>query len=174
MEDLRYPIGKYIPQPFSNQQKEQWLLDVLFLPKAVEMAIENLDEAQLQMPYRPNGWTLVQLVHHIADSHLNAYTRFKLGLTEENPTIKPYDENAWSLLNDVQNVPINVSITLLHAVHERWYAAIKNLTDEQWQRTVVHPEHGKTMTLYFLLGMYAWHGKHHTAHITSLKERNNW
>jgi len=174
MEDLRYPIGKYIPQPFSNQQKEQWLLDILFLPKAVEMAIENLDEAQLQTPYRPNGWTLVQLVHHIADSHLNAYTRFKLGLTEENPTIKPYDENAWSLLNDVQNVPINVSITLLHAVHERWYYAIKNLTDEQWQRTVVHPEHGKTMTLYFLLGMYAWHGKHHTAHITSLKERNNW
>jgi len=174
MEDLRYPIGKYIPQPFSNQQKEQWLLDILFLPKAVEMAIENLDEAQLQTPYRPNGWTLVQLVHHIADSHLNAYTRFKLGLTEENPTIKPYDENAWSLLNDVQNVPINVSITLLHAVHERWYAAIKNLTDEQWQRTVVHPEHGKTMTLYFLLGMYAWHSKHHTAHITSLKERNNW
>ncbi|MFY7900186.1 MAG: YfiT family bacillithiol transferase [Chitinophagaceae bacterium] len=174
MEDLRYPIGKYIPQPFSHEQKEQWLLDIHFLPKAVELAIENLDMAQLQTPYRPGGWTLVQLVHHIADSHLNAYARFKLGLTEENPTIKPYDENAWAILADVETVPINVSITLLHALHERWYIAIKDLTEEQWQRTVVHPEHGKTMTLYFLLGMYAWHSKHHTAHITSLKERNRW
>ncbi len=173
--DPRYPIGQYEPQPFSVQQKEAWLLDIYFLPQAIERAIENLDEAQLQTPYREGGWTLVQLIHHVADSHMNAYTRFKLGITENNPTIKPYDEQAWALLPDVQTVPINVSITLLHAVHTRWYAAIKDLTNEQWlERTVVHPEHNKQMTLWHLLGMYAWHSKHHTAHITTLKQFKNW
>ncbi len=105
---------------------------------------------------------------------MHAYIRFKLALTEDNPTINAYEEKAWVTLDDIDSVPINVSITLLHALHQRWYAAIKNASDDKWDRTVFHPEHKKTMTLWVLLGMYAWHGKHHVAHITSLRERNNW
>ena len=171
--DPRYPIGKYEPKPYSQQQREQWLNDLKFLPTDLEMAVTNLDEFQLDTPYREGGWTVKQLVHHVADSHANAYIRFKLGLTEDNPPVKPYNEKKWALLNDVQTVPINVSLTWLHAMHQRWVASIRDLTDEQWQRTVLHPQHNE-ISLWFLLGMYAWHGKHHTAHITSLREQNNW
>ena len=174
IEELRYPTGKYQPQPFSEKQKEKWLNDLKFLPQELELAIQNLDEAQLQTPYREDGWTVQQLVHHVADSHINAYMRFKLGLTENNPPIKPYEEKEWAKLDDVNTVPINVSITLLHALHRRWVATIKNLSDEQWERTVFHPEQKKEMTLWYLLGMYAWHGKHHVKHITALRERNGW
>src|SRR5215831_12135686 len=114
-EDLRYPKGKYLPQPFSQKQKEQWLLDLKFLPSELELAVQNLDEYQLLTPYREGGWTVQQLIHHITDSHMNAYMRFRLGLTENNPTIRPYDQDAWAKLNDMQTVPINVSLTLLHA-----------------------------------------------------------
>ncbi len=172
--DLRYPIGKYEPRPFSAEQKEEWLNDIKFLPRLLENSIINLDEAQLATPYRDGGWTVKQLVHHIADSHLNAYIRFKLGLTQDNPTICAYDEKVWAELDDVKKVPINISLTLLHALHIRWYEAIRNLTDEQWNRTYIHPEHNKTFTLWHLLGVYAWHSKHHVAHITSLRERMKW
>ncbi|MFC4261770.1 YfiT family bacillithiol transferase [Ferruginibacter yonginensis] len=172
--DLSFPIGKYIEQPFSQQQLEEWLIDIEVLPKAIEYAITNLDEAQLNTAYRPNGWTIIQVVHHVADSHMNAFIRFKLGLTEDNPTIKPYDQNAWALLNDVQTIPINVSITMLYAIHVRMVAVLKSITTEQWQRTVVHPEYNKQMTLWYLLGNYAWHGKHHTAHINKLRDRMGW
>ena len=172
--DPRYPIGKYEPQPFSEKQKQEWINDVRFLPLALENAILNLDEAQLNTPYRDGGWTVKQLVHHVADSHLNAYCRFKLGLTEDNPTIKPYEEALWAELKDTQNLPVNISITLLHAVHLRLHEILINITDEQFNRTVFHPEHKKELTLWFLLGMYAWHSKHHTAHVTSLRERMNW
>jgi len=172
--DPRYPIGKYEPQPYSQAQKEKWLADIQFLPEELERSVLNLDEAQLDTPYRDGGWTIKQLVHHVADSHMNAYIRFKLGLTEDKPTIKPYEEKEWALLADVNRVPINVSFTLLHALHLRMLHAIQDLTDEQWERTVVHPEHDRHMSLWFLLGMYAWHGKHHTAHITSLRESKGW
>src|ERR1700712_1160388 len=112
MEDLRYPIGKYEPQPFSGEQLEKWIIDIKYLPNHLENAILNLDEHQQETPYRPEGWTVKQLVHHVADSHMNAYIRFKLGLTEINPTIKPYDEVAWANLVDTKNVPINISLTL--------------------------------------------------------------
>lgn len=174
VEDIRYPIGKYIVQPFSNMQKDAWLLDIKFLPSELELAIQNLDETQLQTPYRKDGWTVHELVHHIADSHLNAYIRFRLGLTEDNPSIKPYDQDAWVKLNDVKTLPINVSLTLLHALHQRLYATLKNLSDEEWQRTVFHPEQKKKISLWELLGMYAWHGKHHLKHITNLRERMGW
>jgi hypothetical protein len=174
METLKYPIGKYVEQPFSQKQLEEWLLDIEILPKALEYAITNLDAAQLEMPYRPDGWNSRQVVHHVADSHMNAFIRIKLGLTEDNPTIKPYDEQAWANLSDVKNIPINVSITLLYAVHARMLEVLKNIKTEEWNRTVVHPEHGKQMTLWYLLGMYAWHGKHHTAHINQLREREGW
>jgi uncharacterized damage-inducible protein DinB len=173
-QDPRYPIGKYHSQPFSEEQKKEWLNELKYLPGNLEHAILNLDAAQLDTPYREGGWTVKQLVHHVADSHMNAYIRFKLALTENNPVIKPYDEKLWAEMDDVKNLPINISLTLLHALHARWLEAIKNLPDEAWQRTVLHPEHNKTFTLWHFLGMYAWHGKHHLAHITTLRERNGW
>ncbi len=169
-----YPIGKYQPQAFSHTQKEEWLLDIKFLPEELERAVLNLDEHQLNTPYREGGWQVKQLVHHVADSHANAYIRFKLGLTEINPTIKPYDQDKWVQLADIDTVPINVSLTMLHAIHQRWYMTIKDLSETQWQRTVVHPEHGKQMDLFYLLGMYAWHGKHHVAHVMALREKMKW
>jgi uncharacterized damage-inducible protein DinB len=172
--DPRYPIGKFEPQPYNASVKEHWLRDLKFLPNDVELAIHNMDEAQLHTPYREGGWTVHQLVHHIADSHMNAYIRFRLGLTEDNPTITPYDENAWVQLNDVATEPINVSITLLHALHRRWLATIKDLDDETWQRSIYHPGQQRQITLWNLLGIYAWHGKHHVAHITALRERMGW
>lgn len=172
--DPRYPIGKYEPQPYSDELKQEWLNDIRYLPQLLESVVQNLDEAQLNTPYRDGGWTVHELVHHIADSHINAYTRFKVGLTEDNPTIKPYEETEWVKLNDVQHLPINVSITLLHALHIRWYETIKDLSMEQWNRTVFHPGNKKTSTIWELLGSYSWHGRHHVAHITSLKERMGW
>ena len=173
-QDPRYPIGKYEPQPFSEEQKQKWLNDLKLHPEFLEHAILNLDAAQLDTPYREGGWTVKQLVHHVADSHMNAYIRFKLCLTEDNPPIKPYEEKLWAELDDVKNLPINISLTLLHALHARWYEALRNLPDEAWQRTVFHPLQNKNLTLWHFLGLYAWHGKHHVAHITSLRERNGW
>lgn len=172
--DLRFPIGKYEPQPFSEKQKQEWINDIKLLPQLLEHAVLNLDEAQLKTPYREGGWTVQQVVHHVADSHANAYCRFKLALTEDNPVIKPYDQNAWALLPDTMNLPINISITLLHALHSRLYEVLRRMSDEDFDRTVFHPEHNRTMTLWYLLGSYAWHGRHHTAHITSLRERMKW
>lgn len=172
--DHRYPIGKYEPRQFSELQKQEWLNDIKFLPLALENAVLNLDEAQINTPYRDGGWTVAQLIHHVADSHINAYCRFKLGLTEENPTIRPYDQQGWSELSDSRNIPVNVSITLLHALHTRWYDILVNMTDDDFNRTIVHPEHQKQMSLWYLLGMYAWHSRHHTAHITHLRERMRW
>ncbi len=174
MEDLSYPIGKYIEQPFSEQQLKEWLLDIEVLPKALEYSITNLDAAQLEEPYRQGGWNSREVVHHVADSHINAFMRFKLALTENNPTIKPYNQQAFTQLSDVKNIPINVSITLLYALHARMLELLKNIKGDDWHRTVVHPEYGKQMSNWYLLGQYAWHGKHHIAHINKLRERKGW
>jgi len=174
LELLKYPIGKYVGQPFSDSQLQEWLLDIRDLPVQLEYAIVNLDEAQLDTPYREGGWTVKQLVHHVADSHMNAYIRFKVGLTEDNPTIKPYEEAAWAEMIDSKNIPINVSITLLHALHRRWYEILRHVSAEEWNRTVFHPQHQKEMTLWYLLGLYAWHSKHHVAHVTRLRDRKGW
>lgn len=171
--DPRYPTGKYEPQPFSAVTKEKWLTDIKYLPQLLENALLNLDEKQLQTPYREGGWTVQQLVHHVADSHINAYCRFKLGITEDCPAIKPYEEKLWATLYDNQ-LPVNISVTLLHALHSRLFEVLNNLDEETWNRTVYHPESKTTMSLWYLLGSYAWHGKHHVAHITSLKEKMNW
>ena len=173
-EDLKYPIGKYIVQPFSEKLLGEWLTDIKNLPQHLENAILNLDEAQLNNTYRDGGWTVKQVVHHVADSHMNAYIRFKLGLTENNPVIKPYDEAAWAEMNDTKNLPVNISLTLLHALHIRWYEVLKNMSTGDFDKTVFHPEHKKEFTLWELLGMYAWHSRHHVAHITSLRERMEW
>ena len=174
MEDLRYPIGKFEPRLFTDSQLEEWILDINYLPNLLENAVLNLDEHQLETPYRPDGWTAKQVVHHVADSHMNAYIRFKLGLTEINPAIKPYDEAAWALLSDTKNLPINLSVTLLFALHTRWVEVLKHISKAEWERTVYHPEQKKEITLWNLLGLYSWHGRHHTMHITNLRERNNW
>jgi uncharacterized damage-inducible protein DinB len=172
--DLRYPTGKYETRPYSEQQKNEWINDIKFLPQLLENAIVNLDEAQLLTAYREDGWTVQQVVHHVADSHMNAYCRFKIGLTEEHPTIRPYDQAAWARLSDSANIPVNISLTLLYALHTRWHSLLSDLPLSAWERIVVHPEQKKEMTLWYLLGSYAWHGKHHVAHITSLRERNKW
>jgi len=174
-QDLRYPIGKYVAQPFSDKQLQEWLTDIKNLPQHLENAVLNLDEAQLNTAYREGGWMVKQVVHHVADSHMNAYTRFKLGMTEDNPAIKPYDEVQWAEMNDSLELPINISLTLLHALHKRWHYYLTSIpASDLQQRTVFHPEHKKEMTLWYLLGMYAWHSRHHVAHITSLRDRMKW
>jgi uncharacterized damage-inducible protein DinB len=172
--DLRYPIGKPGHQPFSELLKKEWLNDIKFLPQLLENALLNLDEAQMHTPYREGGWTVHQVAHHIADSHINSFCRFRLGLTEDKPTIRLYEEDLWVRLNDVKTLPVNVSVTLLYALHTRLYAMLAELSDSDWQRTVYHPAQEKEITLWQLLCIYAWHGKHHVAHITSLRERNHW
>ena len=173
MTDPRYPIGKYEPRPFSESLKKEWLNNIRQLPTELEYAIQDLDAAQLHSPYREGGWTIHQLVHHMADSHMNAYIRFKGALTEDNPAIKTYEEQLWAELADVQQLPVNISITLLHALHARLYAAIKDLGPEQWNRNFHYPSKSTPDNIWFLLGMYSWHGKHHVAHILSYRKANN-
>ena len=148
--------------------------DIRYLPGIIEHGIQNLDEAQLNTPYREGGWTLKQVVHHVADSHMNAYIRFKLGLTEDKPTIKPYDEAAWARLADTNTQPINVSLTLLHALHLRWQSVLDAMSDADFERSVYHPERKIELSLWNLLGSYSWHGKHHVAHINSLRRKMGW
>jgi hypothetical protein len=177
---LRYPIGRQEDQPYYNEEnfsekiRDTFLREIKILPSLLEHAIINLDADQLNTPYRPGGWTVQQVVHHVPDSHMHAYIRFKLALTENNPTIKPYDEAAWALLNDSFSVPVNISLTLLHALHARWFNLLQGLQEADWKRTIYHPGHKRAFTLWSLLASYAWHGKHHVAHITSLRERMDW
>jgi len=172
--DLRYPIGTYVPEPYSAFQKRKWLIDIQQLPGLLEDAIQNLDEAQLHTPYRDGGWTVHQLIHHVADSHMNALCRIKLVLTEDVPSVKPYAEQLWAEMNDTKTLPVNVSLTLLHALHMRMFAVLSVVKEEEWERRYYHPESKQEFTLWYLLGMYAWHGKHHTAHVTALRERRKW
>lgn len=175
METLQYPIGRFEVLPhYSAAMVIGYIHDIRQLPTLIEIAVQHLDEFQLETPYRPGGWTLAQVVHHLADSHINAITRFKLALTEDNPVIKPYDQDAWVKLADVQYTPINVSITLLHALHMRWANLMDRLPDEAWDRTFVHPEQGRSFNLKTQAANYAWHGKHHLAHIMNLKASMNW
>ena len=172
--DPRYPIGKVQLVDYSEKERDAKIADILFLPRMLEYAVLNLDEGQIQTPYRDGGWTVHQLIHHLADSHMNSFIRFKLALTEENPVIKPYLEDKWSKLADVSSVPINISVTLLHALHHRWHSLLESMTEDDFKRTVFHPEKEKDITLWDMLLIYAWHGKHHVAHITTLREQNSW
>lgn len=172
--DPRYPIGQYEPVAYSDALREERLADIKFLPGLLEKAIENLDEAQLDTPYRDGGWTVRQVVHHVSDSHLNALTRLKFAITEDDPTIMGYDEEAWAKTAEYTQLPVNISLTMLHTIHAKLYVLFSNLSGEDWQRTYVHSHSKKQSDLWYLLGMYAWHGKHHAAHITSLRERMGW
>jgi hypothetical protein len=172
---MQYPIGQFEPQPYGDKLFQQWITDIRYLPGLLEQSVLNLDAAQLHTPYREGGWTPHQVVHHVADSHMNALIRFKLALTEDQPVIKPYDEEAWARLADVEALPVNISLTLLHALHSRWFELVKGLDETTlMNRSVIHPQHGKQMSCWHLLGMYSWHGRHHVAHITSLRERMGW
>jgi hypothetical protein len=174
MDESIYPIGKYTEQPISEMLIRDWLLDIKFLATSLEHAVLNLDEYQLNTSYREGGWSIKQIVHHLADSHMNAFIRCKLALTEENPTIKPYNQDDWAIMPDVMDVPINVSITLLHALHQRWHVLLSNVTESQWNNTLHHPEYNRQMSLWFVFGLYAWHGKHHVAQIQGLRTKMNW
>jgi hypothetical protein len=172
--DPRFPIGRYrVEGEITAEQRHEWIGRIADTPARMREAVAGLTDAQLDTPYRDGGWTVRQLVHHVPDSHSNAYTRFKLGLTEDEPTIKPYDEAAWALLDDSRVTPIEVSLTLLEMLHLRWVNVLRAVTDEQWSRAVIHPENGR-MRLDVLLGLYDWHGRHHVAHITRLRERMGW
>jgi hypothetical protein len=172
--DMRFPIGKYEPQPYPESLKKEWLANIKILPEVLEHAVLNLDAAQLETPYRDGGWTVRQVVHHVSDSHMNALCRLKLALTEDNPTIRAYNEVKWAETSEYKNLPINISLTMLHTIHAKLYDLFSHLSEEQWKRTYFHPEHQKQFDLWYLLGLYSWHGKHHTAHITSLRERMGW
>jgi len=174
MSDLRYPIGTFKYEGELTEEGRRRAIDAIAeAPARLRAAVEGLAPQQLETPYRPGGWTVRQLVHHLPDSHLNAYTRFKLALTEEEPTIKPYDEAQWANLEDGRNAPAVISLALLEALHQRWVLLLKSLQPADFGRTLRHPERG-VMTLDELLSLYAWHGRHHIAHITSLRERMAW
>ena len=174
MTDPRYPIGPD-PQlgPLTPPERAAALAALRALPGEFAAALAGLDDAQLDTPYRPGGWTLRQLAHHVPDSHLNAYTRMKLALTEETPTIKPYDEAAWARLPDSAG-DIAPSLALLSALHARWVSLLAALDERQWARRFHHPEGGRDVALDAALAGYAWHGRHHTAHVTALRERLGW
>lgn len=174
MDELRYPIGRFRFDPVvSDDSRAVAIAAIAEAPAALRHAVAGLDDARLDTPYRPGGWTVRQVVHHVADSHINAYVRFRLALTEEEPTIRPYREAAWAELSDASAAPAESSLRLLDALHERWDRMLRSLPPAAWARTLHHPDNG-IMTLDHLLQLYAWHGHHHVAHVTSLRARENW
>ena len=172
--DLRYPVGKLQRKSeLTHAERASAIDDLASAPGALRSAVSHLNDTQLDTPYRPGGWTVRQLVHHVADSHMNAYTRFRLALTEDNPTIKPYEEAAWAELEDARTLPISVSLSLLDGMHERLVELLRATPQESFQRRLSHPDNGP-MTIDALLTTYSWHGRHHTAHVTALRERMGW
>ena len=172
--DLRYPVGRYkAPETIDASRRVVWIGQIENLPGNLQRAVSGLTGAQLDTPYRAGGWTVRQVVHHLSDSHLNSYTRFRLALTENSPTIKPYDEGAWAELADAKSAPIAPSLALLDGLHTRWAQLLRSLSDAEYARTFKHPEIGE-IRLDWALGLYDWHCRHHVAHITNLREREGW
>ncbi|MFI5164322.1 MAG: YfiT family bacillithiol transferase [Bacteroidia bacterium] len=175
LDQLRYPVGKFAFNKDADEKEiKQWISEIEKLPSQLRNAVKGLNEAQLNTPYRDGGWTVKQVVHHVADSHLNAYIRIKLALTENNPTIKPYEEKLWAEMDDAKNLAIDSSLSLLDALHIRFVHMLKKLSAADLSKTVFHPESKREMSVKFLVALYAWHGRHHSAHITSLRERMKW
>ncbi len=172
--DPRYPIGKFeLPKDVTPALRQAAIEEVAAAPAKVRAAVAGFSDAQLDTPYREGGWTVRQVVHHLADSHMNAYVRWRLALTETQPTIKPYEESAWAKLEDARSAPVEVSLKLLESMHERWARLLRSVKTEQYARTLLHPDHG-VKNLDWLLFLYSWHGKHHTAHITQLRKQKGW
>lgn len=174
-DDLRYPIGRFAPPSVLDAAaRGAWMARLAAAPSALRRAVAGLDEAQLDTPYRPGGWTVRQVVHHLPDSHLNSYLRFRWALTEPTPTARAYDERAWAELPDASHGPVAPSLALFEALHARWALLLDAMGDDDFERAWVHPQTGAARTLAWTLGLYAWHGEHHVAHIVRLRERRGW
>jgi len=174
MDDLRYPVGKFsLDSAPSPDKRRAWIRQIKDTPAAMRTALAGLSERQLDTPYRPEGWTVRQVAHHVPDSHMNAYIRCKLALTEDTPTIKAYNETEWAKIADTARTPVDVSLTLLDALHTRWGVLLDSLVDSDFARPLQHPERGR-VTIDWLVQLYSWHGRHHVAHITELRRREGW
>jgi uncharacterized damage-inducible protein DinB len=175
MDDLRYPIGKFksVRRALAEDERRAHIASIRELPARLRAAVAGLSDGQLDTPYRPEGWTVRQVVHHVVDSHTNAYCRFKLVATEDHPTIRTYAEKEWAELPDAKTLPVEVSLAILDAIHTRWVAFLESMPPSFFRRTLNHPEVGE-LAADVLLEIYGWHGPHHTAHVTSLRERNGW
>jgi uncharacterized damage-inducible protein DinB len=172
--DARYPIGDFeMEKEVTAAKREQAIAEISEAPKKLRAAVAGLNDAQLDTPYRQGGWTVRQLVHHVADSHVNAYIRWRLTATEKEPTIKPYDEKQWADLADAKTMPVKVSLDLLEAIHARWVNLLQQTPEADFTRTLVHPEHGPRAANWIVF-LYAWHGKHHVAHVTELRKQKGW
>lgn len=175
MDDPRYPIGPFVPPGrLSPAARRDCIARIAAMPARLRASVEGLGPAQLATPYREGGWTVRQVVHHVPDSHLNAYTRFRITLTEPTPTIRTYEEARWAELPDARDGPIQISLDLLAALHRRWVPLLEQIAPAQWELPLFHPGIGREMDLDELLAMYAWHGDHHTAHVTTLRHRMGW
>jgi DinB family protein len=172
-EDLSYPIGRFVPEPTSAHVRRRAIAEIGALPGHLSTAVLGLNETQLDTPYRPGGWTVRQVVHHVADSHMNAFVRLKMALTEERPTVSAYDEKKFAALADAQ-LPVAISLELTRSLHARWLAIYGSMTETDWQRTFAHPEYPDPLTVDWQAQMYGWHSRHHVAHITALRRRQGW
>ena len=174
MDDLRYPIGRFRFEPAAEEGGLDAQIEAIAeTPTRLREAVRGLDDGQLDTPYRPGGWTVRQLVHHLADSHINAYVRLRLALTEEDPTVRPYDEQRWAELDDARTAPVEISLTLLDVLHDRWVRLLRSLPAEATSRPLRHAEHG-ALNVGYLVQMYGWHGRHHVEHVLRLREREGW
>jgi len=174
MDDLRYPTGELSFDPNPTPATRRACIEAIAsAPAELRAAVQGLTDAQLDTPYRPGGWTVRQVVHHVPDSHMNAYIRFKLALTEDSPTIKPYNEAAWAQLADSADTPLETSLTMLDALHRRWVILLEGMQEPDFKRTLTHPDRG-VVNNDWLLQLYSWHGRHHVAHVTELKKREGW
>lgn len=175
MEELKYPLGHYQkPGVFTKDILAEAISVIEQFPGKIKQEVKGLNDEQLDTPYRPDGWTVRQVVHHCADSHMNAFMRIKLALTEDTPTIKPYAEGLWAELTDGKNLNIQPSLSIIENVHLRWVTVLRNMKYIEFERCFIHPEKGKELSLHESTGMYAWHCNHHLAHITNLKKRKGW
>ena len=174
VNDLRYPVGAFdFPADVTGGDRREFIREIAELPRKLREAVAGLTDAQIDTPYRPGGWTVRQVVHHLADSHIHSYIRFKLALSEDQPTIKPYDEARWAEMKEARTAPVGVSLDLIDALHRRWVMLLENMTDADFKRAFHHPEHG-IMPLEPVVEMYAWHCRHHVAHIQALRTRMGW
>jgi hypothetical protein len=172
--DPRYPIGKFSRVTADLSNHTAAIATLAALPENLRSAVDGLTDSQLDTPYRDGGWTVRQLVHHVADSHINAYTRVRLALTEDWPTIKPYEENLWAHLSDARTAPVDISLDLLDALHRRWTLLLESLSNDDWERGYLHPDHDRRQSIAEVIAVYDWHSRHHVAHITALRKRMGW